>query len=305
MWGTVDRHGRLRRPRVGAAATVAGLPMLIAVALVAVPGSAAEKVSGKLFLRDALTAPGKPARIEARLVHDGLLGQAGLGGEPLELFVGKRSVATAMTGGDGRAFFEFTPVMRGTRTMTVRLASTRRVESDEATAALASWEGRRPILLVEVEALSVLPKAPPIALPSLPLAGSGDALPPPLPRAADALSKLTAYYYNVLYLARSKAGGPAEEAAVREWLQQHQFPLGVTKALDPGRAALEALLDGMAKEGWDNLKTGVGRTREFAEVLVERRLRVVILPGLVEGDKLPRKALAAEDWEEVRRKIQR
>jgi hypothetical protein len=282
----------------------AALAILAALVLSAWPGWSADKAAGRLLLRDALTVPGQPARIEARLVREGMLGQAGLGGEPLELLVGGRSAATAMTGGDGRAFFEFTPVMRGTQPITVRLASTRRVASGEATAFLASWERRRPILLVEIEALAEAPAAPALPIPPLPLL-PGDEQPKPLPKAADELTKLTAYFYNVLYLSRTKGPGAVVEASVRDWLRGQRFPPGLTRALEPGRKALEALLDEMRREGWDNLKTGVGRTREFAEVLAERRLKVVILPASGEEGRLPKKVMTADNWEEVRKKIQR
>ena len=39
--------------------------------------------------------------------------QQGLGGEQLELIIEGKSVAKAMTGGDGRAFLGYTPKVRG------------------------------------------------------------------------------------------------------------------------------------------------------------------------------------------------
>lgn len=291
---------------VGARAcvTFAAAAVLAAAVLPAWTGWGADKTAGRLLLRDALTVPGRPARIEARLVREGMLGQAGLGGEQLELLVGGRSAATAMTGGDGRAFFEHTPVMRGTQPIAVRLVSTQRVESAEAAAFLASWERRRPILLVEIETLAEPAEAPALPIPSLP-ALPRDEKPKPRPKAADELTKLTAYFYNVLYLSRAKGAGVPVEASVRDWLREHKFPPGVTRALEPGRKALEIFLDDMGKDGWDNLKTGVGRTREFAEVLAERRLKVVILPASDEGGRLPKKAVTAKNWEEIRKAIQR
>ena len=109
--------------------------------------SAADKITGTLVVRDALTMPGRPVMIQARLVHERLLQQAGIGGEQIEFAVAGKKVGTAMTGGDGRAFLEYTPRMPGNRGITVKLISNKRVESPEATATLACWERRRPILL--------------------------------------------------------------------------------------------------------------------------------------------------------------
>ena len=85
------------------------LLLLLPLPPVLQPAVAAGKVAGTLSLRDALTAPGRPVMIEARLVRAGLLGQTGLGGEQLEFTVEGKKAGTAMTGGDGRAFLEYTP----------------------------------------------------------------------------------------------------------------------------------------------------------------------------------------------------
>src|SRR4051812_2607487 len=70
---------------------------------------AAEKTVGTLTVHDSLTAPNQPATIEATLTAKGLLTEAGLGGEPVELLIAGNVVAIAMTGGDGRAFLSYTP----------------------------------------------------------------------------------------------------------------------------------------------------------------------------------------------------
>src|SRR5690348_2685236 len=74
--------------------------------------SAAEKVTAKLFIADALTRPDRPVKLEARLVKAGLFAHVGLGGEAIDFLVGGKKVGTALTGGDGRGFFEYTPRMR-------------------------------------------------------------------------------------------------------------------------------------------------------------------------------------------------
>lgn len=262
--------------------------------------AAAGKVAGTLSLRDALTAPGRPVMIEARLVRAGFLGQTGLGGEQLELSVEGKKAGTAMTGGDGRAFLEFTPRRRGNYAMKVKLPQSQRVESPDASATLACWERRRPILLVEFEALTEETKAPPLPLPEL---GRRDR-PGPAADAAEELKRLTRFYYNVIYLIGEGEAAIGEPGEVRAWLQEHGFPAGYLLTLQPVQRRLAPTIEGLRADGWDNLKAGVGRTRAFADVLVEQRMGVVIVPEPDRGE-LPKRAQVAKNWKEVRAKLDR
>src|ERR1700704_4670128 len=115
--------------------------------------SAAEKTLGTLTVHDSLTAPNQPATIEVTLTGKSLLMGAGLGGEPIQLLVAGNVVATAMTGGDGRAFLSYTPRAKGTVPFTVRVGDTPRVGVAEAGANLAVWEHRSPIMAVEMASL--------------------------------------------------------------------------------------------------------------------------------------------------------
>ena len=264
----------------------------------------AEQVAGRLSVKDALTVPGRPVRIEARLVRSGLLGQTGLGGEQIEFLIAAKTAGTAMTGGDGRAFFEHTPRMRGNHAITVKLVTSKRVESAEAQGTLACWERRRPILLVDTNALAEGSRAPLIPLPSLPIEIGRQEHRAPASDAAGELKRLTDYYFNVIYLARSDRDEMDVREETREWLKNHRFPTGPLVTMRPGRTPLVELVDRMKAEGWDNLKTGVGRTREFAETLVDLRLGVVILPATSKDEEVPPKAQVAKDWKEVRKKLQ-
>ncbi|MGQ0810100.1 MAG: hypothetical protein ACT4OO_02600 [Nitrospiraceae bacterium] len=296
--------GRVTRLRWMSAETV--LPALILLLLVLSPEHilSADKIAGTLSVKDVLAMPGQPARIEAKLVRIGLVGETGLGGEKLELVIEGKVAATAMTGGDGRAFFEYKPTMRGNHTMTVRVASNTRVTSSETTATLAAWERRRSILFVEMAALVEESKIPLISVPAI----SGLARPSelvPVPDAANELTRLTQFYYNVAYLAwLGKDSSPAISQAgdIRDWLRTHKFPLGLAIAVNPGQEALGQKLDELKAGGWTVLKAGIGRTRAFAEVLIEHRIEVVIVPEPTRGD-LPRKAKVAKDWKEVRKKL--
>lgn len=277
--------------------------MLLAILAPAV--LAADQVQGVLAARDALTSPGKPVRLEARLVRAGMLGQGGgLGGEQVEFSVDGRSVGTGMTGGDGRVFIEYTPRMRGNQEITVTLRPNKRVESQPAKGTLFSWERRRPILLVEVAVLVEERKPPSVTLPSLPLnlrLGS----PVATPDAAEELKRLTDFFYNVIYLSWIETPGLTEEDELREWLRRNHFPPGLATKLTGGAAALGPRLDELKAEGWDNMKAGIGRTRRYAESLAERRIPVIIIPASErEGEGMPRKTAVIKEWKEVRRKLQ-
>ena len=50
------------------------------------------------------------------------------------------------------------------------------------------------------------------------------------------------------------------------------------------------------------MKSGVGRSRSFAEALLHERMEVVVVPELPKGE-VSRKAKMAKDWKEVRKKL--
>ena len=264
--------------------------------------SAADKTSGTLTVHDSLTAPNQPATIEATLTGKGLLTEAGLGGEPVELLIAGHVVATAMTGGDGRAFLAYTPKAKGMLPFTVRVGTTPRVALAEAGANLAVWERRSPIIAVEMAALmeDIAGEGPTITWP-----GKEVERRRPMPDAADELGKLTQFYYNVLYVVtQDKAGGTTDQvnAQARQWLKDQKFPVGHILVLPSGPEAFGAKLDELHAAGWKTLKIGIGRTKVFAEVFVQRRLEVVMVPEPAKGDA-PRKAKVAKGWKEVRKKM--
>lgn len=298
----VDDSARLSR--ILCLLGTAGLLFLSGFVALSGQAGAAETVAGQLSVRDALTVPGRAVRIEARLVRRNLFGQVGLGGEQLEFLIGDKKAGTAMTGGDGRAFLEYTPLMRGTQGVTVRPASKKRVDSPDATAVLASWERRRPILLVDVAALIEEPHEPALPVPSLPLELGRRERPEPMPDAVAELKRLTDYFFNVIYLVQSANEEDTAREETRGWLKQHQLPAGLLMVVKPDKASAGKLIDSLREEGWTNLKAGVGRTRDFAEALVDRRLQAVILPASAKDENLPKKAQAVKGWKEIRRKLQ-
>jgi hypothetical protein len=127
----------------------------------------------------------------------------------------------------------------------------------------------------------------------------------PMPDAAEELGKLTQFYYNVLYVVtQDKAGGTTDQvnAQARQWLKNQKFPVGHILVLPSGSEAFGAKLDELHAAGWKTLKIGIGRTKAFAEVFVQRRLEVVMVPEPPKGDA-PRKAKVAKGWKEVRKKL--
>jgi hypothetical protein len=263
---------------------------------------AAEKTPGTLTVHDSLTSPNQPATIEATLIGKTLLTEAGLGGEPIELLVAGNVVATAMTGGDGRAFLSYTPKAKGSVPFTVRVGTTPRVAVAEAGANLAVWEHRNPIMAVEMASLmeDLVGQVPTVTWPGKEAEGRR-----PMPDAANELGKLTQFYYNVLYVVtRDKTMGTNDQVnkQARQWLKDQKFPVGHILVLPSDPEAFGAKLDEMHAAGWKTLKIGVGRTKAFAEAFLQRRLDAVMVPEPAKGEA-PRKAKVAKEWKDVRKKM--
>jgi hypothetical protein len=263
---------------------------------------ATEKTSIILTVHDSLTAPNQPATIEAMLIQKGLLMEAGLGGEPIELLVAGKVVATAMTGGDGRASLSYTSKAKGIVPFIVRVGATSKATVAEAGANLAVWERRTPILAVEMAALVEGIVAPGPAVTAL---GKDEQARRPMPDAAEEIGKLTQFYYNVIYMVtEDRALGTNDQvsAQVRQWLKEQKFPVGHIIVVSSSQEAWGTKLDELHAAGWKTLKIGVGRTKAFAEAFLQRRLDAVMVPEPTKGEA-PRKAKVAKEWKEVRKKM--
>jgi hypothetical protein len=261
---------------------------------------AAEKSSATILVRDALTTPGQPATVEAKLISKRLMLIAALGGEPLELVVDGKVVATALTGGDGRALFTYTPKAQGLAPVHVRIGASPRVGQAEGQANLAVWEKRQPILVVELS--SLIEEPIPSRVPSIGIALESERK--PITEAVNELGKLTQFYYKVVYVMNSPVGidGFQRSAEARDWLKRHKFPAGYVLALSADTNALGAKIDEFHAAGWKTIKTGVGRSKAFAEAFLQRRLDAIMVPEPSKGE-VPRKAKVAKDWKDVRRKL--
>ena len=262
---------------------------------------ASDKATPTVIVSDVLTHPGKPVQLEARVFEKGLLGrEIALGGETLEYSVQGQIIGTTMTGGDGRAFLEFAPRMRGNLTVKVRLPESSRVLSAEGTGLLASWEKRRPLLLIDLVSMMQEKSNPQKSLPSLPLNLSPTVLGEVDPDAPQELEKLGRFYYNLIYLHRSDVG---DTEILQEWIRTHEIPPGFPKVISSGRQPLEELIEQLEEEGWANVTGGIGRTPDFAEVLVESRLKAVILHDPEDKEDFPRRAILIESWKKVRKHL--
>ncbi len=261
---------------------------------------AADKVAATIIVKDALTSVNQPTTIEAKVITKGLFTSAALGGEPLELVIDGKTVAAAMTGGDGKAFLTYTPTVQGLAQAHVRVGNSPRVASTEGQGNLVVWEKRNPIIMIELS--SLIEESLPSRVPAVGL--TLESARKPVPEAADELGKLTQFYYRVIYVVFLPSGrdGFQATAEARDWLKTHKFPMGYVMALPPDANALGAKVDEFHAAGWRTIKTGIGRSQTFAEAFLQRRLDVIIVPEPANGE-IPRKAKVAKDWREVRRKL--
>lgn len=275
------------------------LGSLVLASLCTGAAPAADKTVATLVVKDTLTAPNQPETIEARLTEKRLLTDAGLGGEPLELLVDDKVVATAMTGGDGKAIFTYTPKAQGLVPLHVRVGPSPRVAAAEGTGNLFVWERRHPIVMVEMAALMEVQSSQ-SPIPGINLSREPERK--PLSDAAEELGKLAQFFYRIIYVAGSGSNGFQAAAEARGWLKANKFPSGYVLVLPDMSEALGAKLDEFHAAGWKTVKTGIGRSRSFAEAFLQRRLEAVIVPEPAKGEA-PRKAKVAKEWKEVRKKL--
>ncbi|HTL61285.1 MAG TPA: hypothetical protein VL261_06530 [Nitrospira sp.] len=261
----------------------------------------ADKTPATVLVKDSLTAPRQEVTVEAKVVTKGLLRHTPLGGEPVELLVNGATAATSMTGGDGRAMLSFAPPVKSIMPVRVRVGNSPRVTPAEGEANVIVWERRTPVLVVELSALLK--------------ASGGDGLIPGLssgvqpdaeamPDAADALAKLSQFYYGIIYVTAVPTGADAFviSADTRTWLATHMFPAGFVLTIPAGADALGAKLDELHEAGWKMIKTGIGHSKAFVETFLRRRLEAIMVIDPASGDA-PRKAKLAKDWKEVRKKL--
>ena len=258
--------------------------------------SSDSRKNGFLVAYDALAAPGAAVNLVADLLEEGFLRHAPLGGEVLFFEHRGRALGRTLTGGDGRALISFTPKGLGVETVSVRLAESRRVAAQEATARIFVWDRRRPIVIVSVKALMPSPSKPAVGLP---LPRPGVTLPNPESGAVQALAAV-AKRVHVIY---TIAGDRLELPAVRRWASGHRLPPGPVFLLKPGPAGLSYEVDRRRQEGWTNIRGGLVVAADEAKALVEKGLKAVVPPTASSREKWPEKAVTTNDWTEAPRHL--
>ena len=258
-----------------------------------------EERAVELYVTDALTFPSRPVQLQARLTEQRPEGEQGMPEEPVEFFLQGRALGKATTDSQGWARLKFAPKMRGNLQLRAKWATSAKTEAVEGLGVVLSWERRRPMLLVDLAVLvegELETESPPPELfpdPGLVLGNASAAAP-------EELSKLAQFYYNLVYLDRT---GKGRLEVIQVWLRQHQFPPGMIRILPQAETALPELLLSLKEEGWENVSGGIGRTADFAEVLVKNRLQTIILPLPDKKERFPRRAIILNDWSRVRRHL--
>ena len=272
--------------------------LLVLVVALATKAVSEECIVG-LAVTDVLTFPSKDVELQARLTMLQPEGEQGIAEEPIEFFVQERLIGRATTDAQGWARLLFTPKMRGNLALRARWATASKADVVEGHGIVLSWERRRPILLIDLIVLlehELNMTLPPPELFSDP----GLVLGTPHPLAAAELGKLAQYYYNLVYLDRT---GKGQVDRIQSWIREQAFPPGMIRILPQTSTALADLLQSLEEEGWDNVSGGIGRTADFAEVLVKNRLQTIILPLPDNEERFPRRAVILNDWSRVRRHL--
>ncbi len=262
-------------------------------------GAGSEEGTVELYVTDALTFPSKPVQLQARLTKHLPEGELGLEKEPIEFALQGHVLGTATTDDEGWARLEFAPKMRGNLSLSAKWATTAKADVVEGRGVVLSWERRRPILLIDLAVLvegsleANVPQPEGFPDPGLILGQASEAAPAEL-------SKLSKFYYNLVYLDRT---GTGRLEAIQTWLRDQEFPPGMIKILPQSSTSLPDLLVSLKEEGWENMSGGIGRTADFANVLVKNRLKTIILPLSDHDEQFPRRAIVLNDWSRVRRHL--
>jgi hypothetical protein len=274
----------------------------VAVCVALATGVGSEDKAIELYLTDALTFPSRPVQLQARLTEHRPDGDHGMPEELVEFALQGRILGKAITDANGWARLEFAPKMRGNLSLRAKWVTPAKAEVVEGRGVLLSWERRRPMLLIDIAVLvegELKAEALPAELSDL-FPDPGLVLGNPSAAAPTELRKLAKFYYNLVYIDQT---GKGRIEMIQSWLRKQEFPPGMIRVLSTTPVALHDLLESLKEEGWKNVSGGIGRTADFAEVLVKNRLKAIMLPLPGKDEKFPRRAILLNDWSRVRRHL--
>lgn len=248
----------------------------------------------RLILYDALSAPRQSVTITADLLEEHFLKNSGVGGEVVLFQHEGAPMGQAMTGGDGRAVKTFASTAVGVTALSARVAASRRVTAEDASARLFVWERGRPLILISLHALT--PRARGFGSIS-PFSESRGALPDPEPEALRMLSAV-ARRNGLIYLIPAD---PIKLPDLREWSARHRMPAGPIVLLQ-GAQGFAKEFDRLQRNGWSRIKGGIPSNAIEAKVLLDRR-RLAVAPPTGSREKWPAKTVQSKDWEDAGKQL--
>lgn len=271
--------------------------LLIGIVLLVVgfstPTAEAAKASTRLVLLDQWVAQGSPVWLRARLVSGtGSLLQSVISGERIEFQVNGRSLAPALTGGDGLAVVRYAPSKTGTYEIKAVLVSNPRYEAEEAQALLLYGAIPRKVIVVSIEATQTTPKPP-----RFPFSRSEP--PKPMPKAAQVLTELSAKY-QLIYI---QGGDEARFLETRQWLSDQDFPrspLFVWRLPDSEEARTDQVADELgAFKALGRFSLGVTRLPTEALAFQSLGIPAVVIVEEDEEVEIPEGAKTITGWDTV------
>lgn len=270
------------------------LTLLFSLALSAPYAADAKKAN--LIFYDQIVKLGEKVYLSAKLRESGFLIKPEIGGERIEFFEkskgSKNSFGIALTGGDGIAVKEISPLKPGLHIFYARIKDSIRYTADESEGMIASLNQKVPIIVVDIDTLSEKEKLDFIF-------GKKEKELMPLKDSPRVLRKLSRNY-NIIYLTnRDELLLPK----TRLWLRENRFPscpIFLIKALEESLTEeYSGRIKEWKKEGW-NIKIGIGNSSSHAEAYLDNRIKALIIE---DEEELPEKAITVKGWKEIEKII--
>lgn len=259
--------------------------ILFAVCPIFIIGSAiAKERNNALFIAyDQIASPQKPVFLKVRLKTKSHFFSNPIGGERIEFFVDNRPIGVSLSGGDGIAVKEFTPMKEGIYKVRARLDERSGYSADEADMIIACWGKNRSIILIDLDTLTEEDF-------------ESEDSPDPAPDAPEVVGGLSKKYNIIIYtfdqdkrLHRKK-----------EWLKRYSFPrlpLLSWPSVD---------IDDEVKNLIDyplRLKFGIGNNINDIRAFSRNKMVPIIFINNDDKEDLPETTRKAKGWREIERII--